>query len=414
MTPSTRSRVECGVRVTGGPLCVHLETYRARAEQLGYKPHMIRCRLRHIAKLDLWLVRKKIPMRKLNEETLATFLVELRRRRQPCNVRGARMTLRQLLRVLRESGVVPARVEPKAACPALRLANEYRDYAKKQRGLVTATVYNYARHVDRFLLEQFGHGPVAMGRLTGRDITTFIRVDGARFSRGKTAQIITGMRSFLRFARFRDYIKTDLAVTVPAVANWALAGLPKHLPRGAVQKVLRAVDRSNVRGKRNYAILLLLARLGLRAGEIVAMQMADLDWTNAELTVRSRKGPGWARLPLPADVGRALAGYLRVRPTCAQRHLFVRDYAPYSPFVASGPVSVLVRQAIEKAGVQSAHTGAHVFRHTLATELLRNGASLDEIGRVLRHRDPDSTAIYAKVDIKALRPLALAWPGGAR
>ena len=402
-----------GPRYGRAPVCAFGNPW-ARAEQLGYKPHMIRCRLRHIAKLDLWLVRKKIPMRKLNEETLATFLVELRRRRQPCNVRGARMTLRQLLRVLRESGVVPARVEPKAACPALRLANEYRDYAKKQRGLVTATVYNYARHVDRFLLEQFGHGPVAMGRLTGRDITTFIRVDGARFSRGKTAQIITGMRSFLRFARFRDYIKTDLAVTVPAVANWALAGLPKHLPRGAVQKVLRAVDRSNVRGKRNYAILLLLARLGLRAGEIVAMQMADLDWTNAELTVRSRKGPGWARLPLPADVGRALAGYLRVRPTCAQRHLFVRDYAPYSPFVASGPVSVLVRQAIENAGVQSAHTGAHVFRHTLATELLRNGASLDEIGRVLRHRDPDSTAIYAKVDIKALRPLALAWPGGAR
>jgi integrase len=181
-----------------------------------------------------------------------------------------------------------------------------------------------------------------------------------------------------------------------------------------VQKVLRSVDRSSVRGTRNYAILLLLARLGLRAGEIVAMQLEDLDWTKAELTVRSKKGPGWARLPLAADVGRALAAYLRVRPASAHRNLFVRDYAHYSPFVASGPVSVLVRQAIENAGVQSAHTGAHVFRHSLATELLHNGASLDEIGRVLRHRDPDSTAIYAKVDIDALRQLALAWPGGAR
>ncbi len=394
-------------------MCEHLETYRARAEQWGYKPHIIRFRLRQIAKLDLWLTRKKRSMSDVNEETVATFLAQLRRR-QPRNVRGARITLRQLLRVLRESRVVPPREEPKAACAALQLASEYRDFAKEQRGLVAATVYNYARHVDRFLLEQFGHGPVTLGRLTGREITRFIREAGTRFSRGQTAQIITGMRSFLRFARYRDYIKTDLAVTVPAVANWALAGLPKHLPRGAVQKVLRSVDRSSVRGTRNYAILLLLARLGLRAGEIVAMQLEDLDWTKAELTVRSKKGPGWARLPLAADVGRALAAYLRVRPASAHRNLFVRDYAHYSPFVASGPVSVLVRQAIENAGVQSAHTGAHVFRHSLATELLHNGASLDEIGRVLRHRDPDSTAIYAKVDIDALRQLALAWPGGAR
>lgn len=413
MTPSITSRVICGVRVAGGPLCVHLETYRARAEQWGYKPHMILFRLRHIAKLDLWLTRKKRSIGELNEETITLFLTELRRR-QPRTVRGARITLRQLLQVLREGGVVPPRIERNATCPALRLADEYRDFAKEQRGLVAATVYNYARHIDRFLLEKFGHGPVALGRLTGRHITNFIRVAGARSSRGRTAQIITGMRSFLRFARYRDYIKTDLAVTVPAVANWALAGLPKHLPRGAVQQVLRAVDRSNVRGKRNYAILLLLARLGLRAGEIVAMRLEDLDWRNAELTVRSRKGPGWARLPLPADVGRALAAYLQVRPASAHRNLFVRDYAPYSPFVASGPVSVLVRQAIENAGVRSAHTGAHVFRHTLATELLRHGASLDEIGRVLRQRDPDSTAIYAKVDIAALRQLALAWPGGAR
>ena len=413
MTPSITSRVICGVRVAGGPLCVHLETYRARAEQWGYKPHIILFRLRHIAKLDLWLTRKERSIGDLNEETITLFLTELRRR-QPRIVRGARITLRQLLQVLREGGVVPPRIERNATCPALRLADEYRDFAKEQRGLVAATVYNYARHIDRFLLEKFGHGPVTLGRLTGRDITNFIRVAGARSSRGRTAQIITGMRSFLRFARYRDYIKTDLAVTVPAVANWALAGLPKHLPRGAVQQVLRAVDRSNVRGKRNYAILLLLARLGLRAGEIVAMRMEDLDWRNAELTVRSRKGPGWARLPLPADVGRALAAYLQVRPASAHRNLFVRDYAPYSPFVASGPVSVLVRQAIENAGVRSAHTGAHVFRHTLATELLRHGASLDEIGRVLRQRDPDSTAIYAKVDIAALRQLALAWPGGAR
>jgi site-specific recombinase XerD len=413
MTPSITSRVVSGVRVADGPLCQYLDIYRSCAEQLGYESNGVHCRLRFIAKLDLWLRRKKQPLRELDEKAVAMFLAKLRQR-QPRNVRGARATFRQLLVVLREAGAIPPRVVPAAPCPALKLAGEYRRFAKEQRGLVDATVHNYARHVDRFLVERFGRGPVDLERLAGSDITTFIRNAGGRFSRGKTAQIVTGMRSFLRFARFRDYIKRDLAVVVPAVANWALAGLPKYLPQGAVQKVLRAVDRSSVRGKRNYAIFLLLARLGLRAGEIVAMRLEDIDWANAEITVRSRKGAGWARMPLPTDVGSALAHYFRVRPASPHRNAFVRDYAPYSPFVAAGPVSVLVRQALEKAGVKSARTGAHVFRHTLATEMLRHGASMDEIGQVLRHRDPDSTAIYAKVDIKALRQLALPWPGGVR
>jgi len=198
------------------------------------------------------------------------------------------------------------------------------------------------------------------------------------------------------------------------VPSWEMSGLPKHLPIEAVQRVLSACERSTAKGKRDYAILLLLARLGLRAGEVVALQLDDIDWANGELTVRSKKGDGWERLPLPVDVGRALASYLNIRPPSPYRNVFVRGYAPYTPFVASGPVSVLVRKAIETAGVTSARTGAHIFRHSLATEMLRRGASLAEIGRVLRHRDPDSTAIYAKVDLQALRELAVPWPGGAR
>ena len=158
--------------------------------------------------------------------------------------------------------------------------------------------------------------------------------------------------------------------------------------------------------------MLLLARLGLRAGEIVALRLDDIDWANGELVVRSKKGDGWARLPLAVDVGRALERYLMVRPPTLYRNVFVRGYAPYTPFVASGPISVLVRKAIERAGVKSARTGAHIFRHSLATEMLRRGASLAEIGRVLRHRHPDSTAIYAKVDLESLRKLALPWPAG--
>lgn len=206
--------------------------------------------------------------------------------------------------------------------------------------------------------------------------------------------MLTGLRSFFRFARLRGLTGSDLAA--------------------AVQRVLAACERSTVRGKRDYAILLLLARLGLRAGEIVALQLDDIDWVNGHLTVRSKKGDGWARLPVPIDVGRALAGYLKVRPRSSHRNVFIRERAPYTPYSASGPISVLARKAIEKAQVKSPRTGAHVFRHSLATEMLRRGASLEEIGRVLRHWDPDSTAIYAEVDLGALRDLALPWPGGAR
>lgn len=226
--------------------------------------------------------------------------------------------------------------------------------------------------------------------------------------------MVTGLRSFFRFAQFRGLVASDLAAVVPPVPNWKMAGLPKYLSTEAVQRVLGASERATVRGKRDYAILLLLARLGLRAGEIVALQLDDIDWANAELAIRSKKGDGWARLPLLVDVGQALARYLAVRPPSAYRNVFVRDYAPYTPFAFSGAVSDLVRKAIERAGVKSARNGAHVFRHTLATEMLRRGASLTEIGRVLRHRDPDSTMIYAKVDLGALRELALPWPGGAR
>lgn len=164
--------------------------------------------------------------------------------------------------------------------------------------------------------------------------------------------MVAGLRSFFRFARLRGLIASDLAAAVPAIPSWERPGPPKYIPTEAVQRVLAACERSTVSGKRDFAILLLLARLGLRAGEIVALELDDIDWENGQLAVRSKKGAGWARLPLPIDVGRALAGYLKVRPPSPYRNVFIRGYAPHTPFVASGPVSVLVRRAIERAEVK--------------------------------------------------------------
>jgi integrase/recombinase XerD len=365
------------------------------------------------AKFDLWLLRRRRRLWRLNERDADRFLKRLHAR-HPAVRHGSRSALRLLLKILRDAGVVAPKSESIASSPAQSLANEYRVFLKEERGLDRSTVYHYSRPIDRFLNERFGAGRVNLRALGGLEITAFVRRQAPRYGRGWAAQMVTGLRSFFRFAQFRGLIASDLAAMVPPVANWTMAGLPKYLSTEGVQRVLGACERATVRGKRDYAILLLLARFGLRAGEIVALQLDDIDWANAELAIRSKKGDGWARLPLMVDVGQALARYLAVRPPSAYRNVFVRGYAPYTPFVFSGAVSDLVRKAIERAGVKSARNGAHVFRHTLATEMLRRGASLTEIGRVLRHRHPDSTVIYAKVDLGALRELALPWPGGAR
>jgi site-specific recombinase XerD len=413
MAPSLTSPVKCGVRLCGGPLSSHLASYRAKLEGLGYTPAQVRYHLRFFAKLDRWLLTRKQRLWQLNEKKVDKFLKRLRAK-HPTVCRGAPSASRLLLTALRDIGVVAPKRPPVVTSPAERLANQYRVFLKEERGLDDATIHNYSRHVDRFLAEQFGRGPIKLRALGVSDIGAFVRRHAPRHGRGWAAQMVTALRSFFRFTRLQGVIKSDLAALVPSGPSWEMSGPPKHLGPEAIQRVLSACDRSTVKGKRDYAILLLLARLGLRAGEIVALQLDDMDWANGALMVRSKKGDGWARLPLPMEVGQALERYLRVRPPSPYRNVFVRDYAPYTPFVASGPVSVLVRKAIEKAGVKSARTGAHLFRHSLATEMLRRGASLAEIGRVLRHRDPDSTAIYARVDLEALRELALPWPGGAR
>lgn len=403
-----------GVRVSHGPLLKHIEACLEQERALGYKSESIQTHLRLISRLNLWLAQTRRTLAQLNEELTERFLQHVRRKRERRYVTGEPTTLRRLLELLRDRGAIPPPEQPQR-CPAQSTAEEYRRFLAKERGLASATIYNYARHIDRFLSGRFGTGPVRLSRLHACDVTAFVQRNAHVNGRGHALQVVTGVRSFLRFARYRGYIATDLEASVPRVANWKLASLPKDLPRGAVQRVLAQCDRATVTGTRNYAILMLLARLGLRGGEVVALRLEDIDWEKGEITVRSKKGGGWARLPLPADVGTAIAGYLeRGRPRCANRNVFVRIQAPHRPFASSGVVSVLVRTALDQAGVKSARKGAHVFRHTLATDLLRHGASLDEIGRVLRHKDPDTTAIYAKVEIEALRRLALPWAGGAR
>lgn len=220
------------------------------------------------------------------------------------------------------------------------------------------------------------------------------------------------LRGLLRFLQQSGEIATDLAARVPSVANWSLSGLPKYLLPQQVMLVLRKSNRDDPIVQRDRVILLLLARLGLRAAEIVEMTLDDIDWEAGELTIRG-KGGRLDKLPLPKDVGRALAHYLKqLRPPCACRKVFIRSAAPHEGLADSAAVDIVVQRALRRAGISPPNRGAHLFRHSLATQMLRNGASMSEIAKVLRHQSESSTAIYAKVDLSALRSIAQPWPGG--
>jgi site-specific recombinase XerD len=250
--------------------------------------------------------------------------------------------------------------------------------------------------------------------LRATDVIGFVQQEATRLHHAKRAKLMTtAVRSFLQYARYQGLIEADLRANVPTVASWSMASLPRGLSADELQCLLSSCKRETAVGRRNWAILLLLARLGLRAGEVVCLVLEDLDWAAGEFCIRGA-GTSSDRLPIPQDVGAALADYLcHGRPACTSRRVFVRMRAPYRGFESSAAISSLVRRALACAGLDPAHKGAHLLRHTVATQMLRQGASLAEIGELLRHRSPQTTMIYAKVDLDLLRPLALPWPGGA-
>ena len=285
---------------------------------------------------------------------------------------------------------------------------------RQERALASTTLIAYTPFVSDFLTEHFGTGPVDLSSLSAADVTRFVRCRAARIHSKRVQLMTAALRSFLRFAYYRGDVHTDLAACVPAVANWSPSNLPKAFPSAQIKRVLASCNRRTAVGRRDYAILLLLARLGLRAREVTTLTLEALDWEAGGITVRGKGGHD-SPMPLPPEVGEALADYLRNgRPPTASRCVFLRARAPVQSLKGSWAIACVVRGALARAGMESPRKGAHQFRHGLACQMLRRGASLAEIGEVLRHRSLQTTAIYAKVDLPALRSLALPWPGGGR
>jgi site-specific recombinase XerD len=393
-------------RMRASPLGAQLDSFAAVLSALGYAQASIRDRLWTVAALGRWLKRRGLSA---TREATAAFL---RRRATRSRLhRGAAATLRLFLEHLEANGVISASPITISPTPDAQLKAQYEAHLRQDRGLSPVTGRQHWFVLGRFLRERFGDGSITPRAITAADVTRYVLEIPAR-SPASAQRHASTLRSFLRFLWQTGQTDIDLTAAIPPVRRWRLVNVPKYLTHDDVRRVLDACHRASPVGRRDYAILLLLARLGLRGGEIVRLELDDIDWHIGELLVRG-KGSVRSRLPLPCDVGEALAAYLQHdRPRCATRRVFVRARAPHRGLGHPSTVSTLVRGALTRARVNAPMKGAHVLRHSLATELLRRGASLADIGDVLRHQHPQTTEIYAKVDLTRLRLLAQPWPSG--
>jgi integrase/recombinase XerD len=395
-----------------GALAAHIGSFARWVDEQGYRLCSIHRQVLSAARFSRWLGQNGVRLRSVSLQHVERYL-RYRRRRVRVR-RGDAAGLRHLIEFLRREGVVSSeKVTAPRPTGVERCAQEYEQHLREERVLATATVLNYAPFVRCFLKGRFGNGRVQLSRLCAGDIIRFVQRQARRL-RPKRAKLLTSaLRSFLQYARYRGDVTVDLAAAVPVVPNWSMASLPRAIEPDQVRQLLTSVDRRDAIGRRDYAILLLLARLGVRSGEVAFLELDDIDWNVGRLSVHGKNGR--SELPLSGEVGQAIAAYLRRgRPVTASRRVFLRAKAPVRGFQGASGISSLVRHSLKRAGIDAPSFGAHQFRHGLATQMLRRGASLREIGEVLGHRHPQTTLIYAKVDIAALRTLALPWPGGAR
>ena len=399
-------------RLHEGPLGVHVDLYAERLLKEGYSRQRVWRDLRLFYDFSQWLAAKQLGLHDLDERIIDRYMRFRGRYRRPFPS-GSPVLLR-LLGVLRDINAVAPR-PPAVLSPLEQIVEDFYRHLAEQCGLARVSVIRHKPVLRQFLAEQCGGGRRYLSRLTAADITAFVQRHAHDQSPKSAQSMCWTLRSFLRYLLYRGEICADLTGSVPTVRTWALASLPSYLHPRQVQKVLATCDRHGPVGRRDYAILLLLARMGLRANEIRLLTLEDIDWGAGQLMVQGKGGQG-APMPLPVAVGAAIADYLQHgRPRSDDRHVFLRHPAPHRSFASSRAISTLAETALLRAGFHGLpHKGAHLFRHSLATQLLRTGASLTEIGQVLRHQKHDTTRIYAKVDIGALRALALSWPGGAR
>lgn len=403
------------VRAAEGPLSPHLEAYVSSLIEQRYSAWCVYLKVYRAVDFCGWLAQRRIGARDADEQVIARYHRERSRGRyRPW--RNELYALRQLLSFLCERGVIDDPTAVAKVEPVDEFVLRFEEHLRHVRGLADRTIDLYAAFARQFLTGHFGSGPVDLRELRAANVIEFVQRQALRMPPRRLKLVITALRSFLHHAQLRGDVDSRIAAAVPAVSSWSSTpALPRAISSDHARRAIDSCDRHTAVGRRDRAVLLLLARLGLRSGEIAALMLDDVDWAAGCLRVRG-KGRREDLLPLPADVGEAIAAYLQDgRPVSTDRHLFLRSRAPIRAFKNSAvAVASIVLHALVRAGIDAPHKGAHQFRHALATRMLRQGASLAEIGELLRHRSPQTTALYARVDLAALRALALSWPGGAQ
>ena len=390
-----------------GPLAVYRVGFGGELSGQGYTPGSVLLQLQLMAHVSRWLVSQGLTAGEFTPVRVAEFLEA--RRADGYTSRLSQRGLTPLLGYLRRLGVVPSPSEPVACTPVELLVVAYRDYLACERGLAASTVCGYVGVARLFLSECERPDGLDLQRLTAGDVMSFVVCQCRGRWAASATVLVTGLRSLLRFLLVAGYTDRQLAQAVPTATVWAGGSLPRALRAEALAAMRAGCDQHTGVGLRDLAILTVLQRLGLRAGEVAGLELADVDWRHGEIVLRG-KGNRQERLPLPADVGEAVVAYLRHRPRVECRALFVRGRAPIVGLTSYG-VGNVVRAACRRAGLPA--VGPHRLRHSAATATLAAGASLAEVGQLLRHRSATATAIYAKVDRAALRTLARPWPGGA-
>ena len=391
----------------------YVDGFASALAEAGFSPHTIRGYLRAAAHFSSWADDRGIALACFDEDVVRQFRRHLARCR--CNRQNkgmftrAESEIKRLLVYLRSQLVIDPDPTTKSPRPSPAISECFATWMLRNRGVATSTIARY-QFVLRPFLARLGEDP---SRYDVKSIRSFVIEQLGRRSRSETRSAVSAIRAFLRFLVAEGRVPSGIEYCVPTVPEWRLSALPRYLEASEIERVVRSCDLSKRHGLRDHAILLLLARLGLRGGDIVTMTLEDIDWKRGTLRVHG-KGRRDEVLPLPQEAGDATLAYLaHGRPKSRSDRLFLTMVAPIRPLASSSSISDIVRFALRRAGIENPPSrGAHLLRHSAATAMLRAGSSLDTIALMLRHRSPDTTAYYAKVDIAMLEHVIQPWPGG--